>query len=481
MKSTSGSNAQPLVTFEEARALDRLAIGEGLPAQQLMASAAAASAALILREGFKHVHILCGKGNNGGDGYALAWMLLGAGLRPKVYAAEPPVSPEAQKFAELAGRFVSFQTFADLNASHGELAVEALLGSGQRGVPGQKARDALDALAKAGQRGASVLSLDVPAGLTEDAPADWQSLPLPDQVHSYGAAKLACALEMSLCGRVEALPIGFAPAETGNAGVELGTLDLSVFKKRPADHKYTAGSALIAAGTSGMEGAALLAAKSFFAAGGGIAKLCTADEDARRAVLAAEPSLLTGTFGAPDSVTQQTILIGPGLRLEESAEPLLALLSKAPRQSRVVLDGSCTKLILDERYPAYLKPSTVLTPHTGEWAKLGGSPVQCVAGFEAASRRARETGARVLLKGPVSFLFGPERNLVYNAPAPALATAGTGDCLAGILAAALARGLAIDDAVSHSLALLHRSVAGRLHPRASEIPGLIEQLLPGIA
>lgn len=481
-----------LLTYAACREADSAAILAGLPAMQLMGTAAAQSASRILDLNPDHVHIVCGKGNNGGDGWALAWMLMGAGCSNlTLYADEEPVSQEAKAYARLVQSTGNVRHFEELKARAGEWIVEALLGSGQKGSPAGHAARALELIGNAQAAGALVLALDVPAGLVEEAAVDWRDIPLADSVHSYGAGKLAAALEPRLAGRVQILPIGFPPPQKPAAGadsaaakpVRLGDIhraDVQILRKRPLDHKYSAGSAVIIAGDEGMEGAAILAARSFFAAGGGIAQVLTFSENARRAILGADASLLTGLVDETPKGT--AVLAGPGIRLtEDSASRICELLARMPPDTAVILDAACCELVRDARYPPLLKARTILTPHHGEWKRTGGAVPDCVHGFEKAAAHAELLGARVLIKGPVSVLFEAESSLVLPAPEPALAAAGSGDCLAGILLAALARGLHFEKAVLVSMGLLHRAAARRVHPEASDFPDLLRSVLSGIA
>lgn len=478
------------LTYEECAARDRAAIRAGLTAKQLMGTAAAHTASRLLELESEHIHILCGRGNNGGDGWAIAWMLLGAGVEPgriTLYAVDEPRSEEARFYASLVKPCLDVRPFENLDAGPGHTIVEALLGSGQKGAPSDALCRALDAVSRAKARGAFLATVDVPAGLVEEAPCNWQELPLPDIIHSYGAGKLAAALDATLAGRVQVFPIGFPPlASLGRAVVFLRNplkADLTGLLKRPLDHKYSAGSATIVAGEDGMEGAAVLAARSFFAAGGGIAEVRTFSEEARRTILAADPGLLTGLMEKPEpQLKARAVLAGPGIRLnEQKAGMILSLIAHAPEGTPVILDASCAELARDSRYPPLLKKTTLLTPHHGEWKKLGGSLPDCTRGFEESRDHANLMSVNVLVKGPVSVLLSPGASFVFPAPLPGLAAAGSGDCLAGVLLAALARGLALEASVSVSLGLLQRAAALRTHPEARDFPDLMRSVLSGIA
>lgn len=483
---------RPLLTYAECAALDTQTIAAGFSSVQLMGQAAAASVSRILAtRTFSRIFILCGHGNNGGDGYAIAWMLLGQeeGNRIRVFATEPPRTESAQFYAQLLSGRLLVQSIADfcsnLDATPGsdDLILDAILGAGQKGSLRGQAQDAIAKLStlRAQENRPSLIALDCPTGLTEESEVVFTSnspgLPCPDEVYCFGSGKLALSLNASLraAAQIHCLPIGFLP---GNGSVFEWSQG-PFAPKKPLDHKYSAGSAWIVAGQRGMEGAALLCAGSFFAAGGGICELRTFDESARQALLAGNPGLMTGVLPDAFSTRANTLLIGPGIRMDaEKKSVLLDLLQTLHENARVILDASACSLVLEERYPAFLRAGTLLTPHSGEWEKLGGPSVRSVDSFQKAVEFTRSIGCFALVKSAVSALMGPDRSFVYPRPEPSLAVAGSGDCLAGIIAALLGRpDGSIESSALGALDLLHAAVARQVHPGSSDFPALIRRAL----
>ncbi len=469
----------PLLTFDEARTLDGDTIQLGIPEQQLMGQAAAATVNRLITSGWLelsgNIHILCGTGNNGGDGYAIAWMLCGFGAasRVQVYASGSPKSQAAAFYRSLCAERLSILSIEDFrSAGRSDLILECLLGSGQRGAVRAPFDLAAHEIIQAQKRGAKLISIDVPVGLVEESRVDFAQLPLPDEIHCYGPVKLAVALHPLLATRAFSLPIGFLPRR-GSAALWEGP-PIS-FRRADTDHKYSAGSALIIGGQNGMEGAAILASDCFFAAGGGICELLTPDSEARTRILAARPSLMVRGLSEGAQIKAAAVLIGPGLRLTDPfADQILSVLSGFQEGTKVILDASSCALALDPRYPASLKKTTILTPHGGEWSRIGGSVPDCVESFKRAALFARQIGVKVLVKGSVSVLF-EETSVVYARPNGSLAVAGSGDCLGGVILAALARpaGYSPARSVCSAMDLMHHALRGKTNPQASEFAELI--------
>ncbi|MBL8018483.1 MAG: bifunctional ADP-dependent NAD(P)H-hydrate dehydratase/NAD(P)H-hydrate epimerase [Leptospirales bacterium] len=483
---------RPLLTYAECAELDNQTIAAGFSSVQLMGQAAAASVSRILTtRNFSKIFILCGHGNNGGDGYAIAWMLLGhgEGNRIRLFATEPPRTESAQFYARLLSANLTVQSIADFcsnpenTPNREDLILDAILGAGQKGSPRGQAQDAIAKLnsLRARNNRPYLIALDCPTGLVEESDVLFASnspaLPCPDDVYCFGPGKLALSLNASLraTAQIHCLPIGFLPRN----GSVFEWSQRPLTRKKPLDHKYSAGSAWIVAGQKGMEGAALLCAGAYFAAGGGIGELRTFDESARQAILAGNPGLMTGVLPDVFSTRANTLLIGPGIRMDvEKKSLLLDLLQTLHENVKVILDASACSLVLEERYPAFLRAGTLLTPHSGEWEKLGGPSVRSVVSFQKAAEFTRSIGCFALVKSAVSVLLGPERSFVYPRPEPSLAVAGSGDCLAGIIAAFLGRpDASIESSALGALDLLHAAVGGQVHPGSSDFPALIRLAL----
>lgn len=449
--------------------------------------------------------ILCGSGNNGGDGLALASLLCADPDRPsqahtrhrlRLYGLPPKsktsrfyleklqrqgltVRPLEDFPKEAASLEASFKTPSFETSSSPEqrvVVVEAMLGTGQSRPPGGIIGQALQVLRRWKEEAkATLVALDVPAGLLEAEGLAEEAI-LPDRVYTFGYEKTVTALLPGLS--VIRIPCGFESqieeTVTARAPVFRCQPDRQfsdIFRRQNSDHKYTAGYGWIVGGQYGMEGAALLAMKAFLASGGGYIRHFHPTPSSRERYLAVLPSVVYGTDFKQACKTEkppQSILIGPGMQaetLQSMQEDLLEGLNVLSQRSpglTVILDAAACSLAFDQRFPSV---PVLITPHAGEWQSLGGPPVRSADDLE----KARRFSGRVhtYLKGPVSFLFSPDAVDVFNDPQPSLAVAGSGDVFGGLLLRATStarKGPGIRDAVSACFALQHRAAVHTMHP-----------------
>ncbi|MCB1137487.1 MAG: bifunctional ADP-dependent NAD(P)H-hydrate dehydratase/NAD(P)H-hydrate epimerase [Leptospiraceae bacterium] len=508
-----------LLTYEESRQLDKKTMELGWTPTQLMGQAALSSLYRLqqyLQIQEANTLLLCGPGNNGGDGLALAWHLLSAGLpahKLLVVQTAPARSQAAQFYESLIekGSIPRQNAESFLDSPHMEnpdMVVEALLGSGQDRILEGMLRMLCQRIARLQQRGAFVLSLDVPAGLLEDHPYDETSLFVPDEIHTYGPHRLACALSPELLkSTVFSHPIGFVPTKGYHSSwIRRDSRRLRLFEKSQDSHKYANGSAWILGGSPGMEGALLLSSRTFFASGGGILRALSSSPR-----LLEEPSILWAKSPEIDDRTS-VIAVGPGTSGEEARSYLSNLASilpeigdrsthaeqpgsmpaqvpdeihgKKPHRSDnvstpfLVLDAAATVASLD--FPSLQGSRTVLTPHPGEWKAMGGRVIKDASALLRALEFVQSrVGSYVLYKGPSSVLLDPfsEKALVFPWPNASLAVAGSGDCLVGILMTALSRTSDVAIAAKAAMELLHSCSQGSVHPLSSDFPSLIRVAL----
>lgn len=375
------------------------------------------------------------------------------------------------------------------------LVVEALLGSGQdRPLAGAFA--GLCGIVREWQElGARVISLDVPAGLLENRPFHETTLFVPDEIHTYGPHRLACSLSPELLqSRIYSNPIGFLPeTESPYIYFPRDARRKLLFSRRAGSHKYENGFCWILGGSTGMEGALLLSSRSFFASGGGI--LCAVSSSG--SLYQTEPSIMWKDSLQIDGRTN-AVVVGPGTSREDALGYLEMIRSAFSRRMHGSEDPanhasyreeqtSGTYLILDASAAIQLKdfPSlkghrTLLTPHPGEWKALGGEIIDHVSVLEKALHFCKEEiGCYVLYKSSSSILLDPFQGKAYVFPWSNrnLAVAGTGDCLTGILMAALSRTDSMVEAVAASMELLHASTEQDMNPMSSSFPDAIRRHL----
>lgn len=443
-------SAAQVLTAGQMRAAEQALFDAGTSVSELMEIAAGGAAEWIRRiAAGRSVTVLCGPGNNGGDGYVIARILREAGNAVTVIA---PLDPATDAANEARRRWGGPVATADRGAQ-GDVFVDCLFGSGLARplVPGHALL-----LRDLAARHRYKVAVDVPSGIASDAGAVLnERLPRYDLTLALGAWKFAhwSLPGRGLMGQMRLVPIGIAGVEGAARLVTRPVITA------PADdsHKYRRGLLAIVAGA--MPGAGLLAAAAAQAAGAGYVKLFAREADPRTPA-----DVVTDTAPLAEALADARIaalLVGPGLGRDGTARSALAeALRQAPA---LVLDADALMLLDPAKLPQG-KPM-LATPHDGELESL------CrVFGVIAESRRARAlalanvSGMVVLAKGPDSCVAAPDGRLALGTPAPSwLSVAGTGDVLAGIAASRMATGADPFTAAAQAL-WLHGEAARRAGP-----------------
>ena len=452
----------------EVRELDSRASGElGLPGIALMECAGAAAAGVILeRFGDVSVSVLCGPGNNGGDGFVVARHLHVAGLAVGVCtdAAAENKTPDSRTMRAAAAAF----GVPERAPEDAEVIVDALFGSGFRG----RLEGAAEALAaRVNRLAAQVVALDVPSGVDGASGRVEGAAVRAGLTLAFHGRTLGTAIEpgRGCSGAVVELPIGLPSALAGRErAVRMDPSDLALAPHRsPAGSKYDAGGVLVVGGSPGMSGAPALAAMAAFRAGAGVVWVCVPESEGA-AVAAHAPELMVHGGLVPEQVLALAaragaVVVGPGLgRADGAAELVDALVRDV--EAPLVLDADAL-FALSGRLEtlAGRRGPTALTPHAGELGRLLGRDSAAVADARLAAviEAAERSGAAVLLKGPDTLVAAPGEPLrVVETSVPQLATAGAGDVLAGAVGALCARGL--PPALALSVAAVAHGSAARL-------------------
>jgi hydroxyethylthiazole kinase-like uncharacterized protein yjeF len=448
---------RPIVTADEMREADAAAIAAGTPAEVLMERAGAAVARAVLRLTSRRygarVTVVCGPGNNGGDGYVTARLLRAQGVAVRCMTISAPSDLKGAAAAAYA-RFVRAGGVVKPWQRHlvedSDVIVDALFGTGFRGEPSGTAGEAITTLGKVreatrvGGRPVAVLAVDVPSGAGGSG-----AMVHSDVTVALGAEKLETASAgPELGGIVEVADIGIPIASAGACMPEPADL-VGVAHRDQSAHKWTRSVALVA-GSDGMSGAALLAARAAFRAGAGYVTVVTSAGTAgivRRSfpeavVRAASGSevLTPGAIAMFRDTFDKTgaVAVGPGLGTgDDQKETVLALMQQI--QVPLVLDADGLNVLQDDTdVLGGCRAPLVITPHAGELARLlGGTADEVQRDRVGAVREASERfGCTVLLKGPRTLTCHTGRALMVNPTGGSeLATAGTGDVLSGALAA----------------------------------------------
>jgi NAD(P)H-hydrate epimerase len=449
---------QPLLTAEETRRAEEAHQGS---LDELMERAGAAAADLVLREFPGRVSVVCGKGNNGGDGRVCARILREAGREVTVVDG-----------------------VGDLGSP--DVVVDALLGIGFRDVPREDATRMIEVINAAGR---PVVAIDVPSGVDASTGEVPGAAVRATATVTFGAAKVGLAIAPGRfhAGRVHIAPIGLRPSEHEHALVPASAL-LDVPRKTGTSTKYSAGSVLVVGGSRGLTGAPILTSLAAFRADAGYVAVAAPEstlpvlettllevvkrplpEDSGGRLLPRSADLVLEAAEKADAVA-----LGPGLgRTVGTVELVRFLLERL--ELPVVLDADA----LWELEPFTRAAPTVLTPHSGELGRLLRLDAREIDAhrLDAARRAASRFGAVVLLKGADTIVAAPREGvLVASYGTPALATAGSGDVLTGIVAAFLAKGIEPRHAAA-TAAVAHGVAAELLDPQ----PGAVaSDLLPAL-
>jgi len=481
---------RPVLTPAEAAALDRATQERGIEAATLMENAGreVADAAVRLAGGTygRRTVVVCGKGNNGGDGLVAARYLDAWGLRVAAVTLVPGDElrePAATNLRRLAGTRVRIRTpeVLERELARADVVVDALFGTGFRGRPDGAFAAAIEAI---GTAGAPVVAVDIPSGVDGETGAVAGVAVRADLTVTFGAPKPGVVLlpGAGLAGVVEVADIGFPPdLIRGDLAVVEAADVVGWLPRRPLEtHKRTAGYAVVIGGSRLMTGAAILMARAAYRAGAGLVAVAVPEGilpvvqgAVPEAVFAPLPETEAGTAAGGSGRLERllteagAVAIGPGMTTDERTAAWIRRTVAASRIP-VVLDADGLNAFAGRAGElAERAADLVLTPHAGEFARLAGVSAREVEADRVGQIRklAAETRAVVLLKGTRTLVATPEGEVRINPTGgPFLATGGTGDVLTGVIAALLARGLAPVDAASGA-AYLH-GVAGSLAAEA---------------
>jgi ADP-dependent NAD(P)H-hydrate dehydratase / NAD(P)H-hydrate epimerase len=441
-----------LYTAAQVRALDREAIVSlGISGHVLMQRAAAA-AWRVLRARWplaRRLVVVCGSGNNGGDGYLLAAIAREAGMDARIVA---PVAPRdagdavraRMEWLAMRGAILD----ADADFPEADVYVDALFGTGlARPVEGT-ARALIDAL-NASRR--PVLALDVPSGIDADTGNVLGAAVHAEATATFVAHKRGLFTGPALNHRGELTldTLGLPDNLYRNSQPDSRLLDMRRMSawlppRRMDSHKGDFGHVLAIGGELGLGGAIRLCGEASLRSGAGLVSVATRAENVT-ALNAARPELMA--LGVKDGAALASLLqratvvaLGPGLGQSEWSRSLWQTALEAGKPTVLDADG----LNLIARKPAQLPPQTILTPHPGEAARLLGGDTASIARdrFAAARELARLYHSVVVLKGAGTIIAHPEGEAaVCPWGNPGMASGGTGDVLTGIIAGLLAQGL----------------------------------------
>jgi hydroxyethylthiazole kinase-like uncharacterized protein yjeF len=475
-----------LLSVAQMNEADRLTMAAGTPGSLLMQRAGEAVAREVARRWARPrpITVLCGPGNNGGDGFVAAIALAQSGwpVRVGLLGELRTLRGDAQLYAKRWSGGIE-----PLNAQvieGAELVVDALFGSGlSRPLDAQ----AIDTLALATRRGVPLIAVDVPSGV------------MGDSGESLGAAAAVCTVTFAgkkpghlllpgrdLCGDTVVADIGIPPSVLESLSLDTWENDPALWlaqlpRPHPSINKYTRGHALLYGGYP-MTGASRMAARAAARIGAGLTTIAV-PEMAFAIYAAALTSIMVQPLAHADDLARllsdhryTAFSIGPGAGVNAATRArALAMLATA---TPVLLDADAISVFAqspDELFHAIRGPC-VMTPHDGEFERIFDTAGDKLT---RARRAARRSGAVIVLKGPDTVIAAPDGRAIINSNAPpTLATAGSGDVLGGLILGLLAQGMDAFPAAAAAV-WMHGAAASDFGPGllAEDLPDLVPAVL----
>ena len=490
-----------LYRAEEVRELDRLAIEErGVPGFTLMRRAARAAFDVLL-ESFPVpgvITIVCGPGNNGGDGYVMASLAKQQGVEVQVIQVGDPAKGSADaKLARSRAEqdAVPMQLFDAQLLLNGGVIVDALLGTG---LSGEVRKDYAEVIRWMNRQELPILAVDIPSGLCSDS-----GVILGEAVEAD--------LTVSFIGLKRGLLTGFGPNVCGELFFDDLAVPEDIYDEVPAavsrltvtetlralpprkacDHKGSFGHVLVVGGDYGMAGATAMAAEAAGRVGAGLVACATRPEHVA-ALVARSPEVMaqgivSGQELEPLLERPSVLVVGPGLGRGPWGEQLLQQAYNSGKP--MIVDADALNILSEGRVIKNPhRDNWILTPHPAEAARLLGCDTASVQAdrFAAVKALQQQFGGAVVLKGAGTLIAdaGEEMGLCSDGN-PGMATGGMGDVLSGVLGALIAQGLLVDEAARLGVCLHARAgdlaaQAGQRGTQASDLIPYLRQLVNGV-
>ena len=462
-----------IVTSDTMRSIDHKTISEGHVEGRILMERAGVGAACeilnyaeLLNKNFSsRFVIVCGKGNNGGDGYVVAQSLIEKGREVKILSVCPvnDLKGDALYHANRIDEQVSFELIdKDISFEQGDFIIDCLLGTGLSSDVKEPYRSVINSI---NESGCPVAALDIASGLNGNDGFIQGVAVKADITLTIGFPKTGLLKNdgPEYTGRLKCIDIGF-PEEIAKEFPAEGEMVCEhelrkVFTRRAASsHKYEFGNVLVVGGSKNYGGAPFLAGGAAARAGSGMVSIYYPDSvfpsGADSLIKISADSSNSGCFAKkaaldirPHFNKKDVVIIGPGMTGEK--DELFILESVMKSELAVVADAGALSLLAHNSDLLKRKALTVLKPHTGELKR-----VLCGTGLSSACELAKKYKVFVLVKGQFSKLFTPEGECITNSTGcNSLATAGSGDVLAGIIGAFLSWNKNLQEAISSAIAV----------------------------
>jgi NAD(P)H-hydrate epimerase len=463
-------------SVEEMRAMDKCAIEDyGIADDLLMENAGLASYYVLLKEfgikGKKFV-VICGSGNNGGDGLVVARKILSMGgyVQAFLLGDKERFKGAARKNYDIALKLkVDIKPYDSLDALKKTIGgcdavVDGIFGTGlQRNVEGSY-KDVIQLINKSNK---TVFSIDIPSGINGNTGEIMGAAVKADFTVTYGLPKIGNLLYPGYenCGKLYATFISFPPALQEKPSLNLRINEPAMLPDREGNsHKGSLGDVLFIAGAASYLGAPYFSALSFLKAGGGYSRLASPSSitsfiAAKGSEIVFVPQVETesGSIALENGdklleLAHQVdmLVLGPGLSLSGETQKLVLRLAKEIQRPLLIDGDGITAVSKDLSVISEREHPTILTPHPGEMARITGESIAEVEKkrVELVLKEAKRLNAVIVLKGAHSLIGYPDGAVYINMSGNSgMATAGSGDVLTGTIAAMFGLGLTLDEAV----------------------------------
>ena len=436
-------------------------------------------------------NVVCGKGNNGGDGLVIARYLQRNGYNVVISVvhfsdkASADFKTNFDKLGKTRKEVIDVKKTGDIPGfSEDSVIIDALFGTGlNRPVEGIAA-EVIEAINASGAR---VVSIDMPSGLfdRDNAGNDLARVVRCHHALTFQVPRLSFFLadNAEIIGRMHVLDIGLHPdfmasVETDYHYFTREEAAQMRLKRSAYSHKGTFGHALLVGGSNGKYGAPVLSAKACMRAGAGRVTVAVPAEGASAIHAQLPEVMVAGGVGtthierAPDLKPYTVIGVGPGLgKSDESGKALKLMIQESP--GPMVIDADALNILAENpTWMAFLPKNSILTPHPGEFARLAGKKLSHFDAMEKQRELSQKFGVYILLKGAHSSLSFPDGQVLINSTGnPGMATAGMGDALTGIITGLLASGYS--PLAAAALGMFLHGRAGDLALRSQSAESLI--------
>ncbi|RON58517.1 NAD(P)H-hydrate dehydratase [Pseudomonas frederiksbergensis] len=490
MPHTKDDLPDALYSAAQVRGLDASLIAAGTPGFELMQRAARATWRALVRQWptANELTVLAGHGNNAGDGYLVAVLAQRAGWQVRVLAVGDPKRLQgdaARAHAEALSENVIIQAWTDTELRG--IVLDALLGTG---LSGEVREPYASAIAAINASGLPVAAVDIPSGLCADTGRLLGVAVRADLTVTFIGLKLGLFTgdAADVVGELVFNDLHADPQLLESAAISARRLSAAnlprLAPRPPTSHKGKFGHVLLIGGDRGFGGAILLSAQSALRSGAGMVSVATRSEHVPAALARIPEAMVLGTSSANQLMglleKVSVLVVGPGLGQGAWGKSLLSAAANAPLPQ--VWDADALNMLAEEQVK--LPADCIITPHPGEAARLLGISTAGVQADRPAAAHAlsKKYTAVVILKGAGSLIASPDGRLAAcHQGHPAMATAGLGDVLAGLVGALLAQGMNAFEAAClavwlHANAGAQQGKSGRGLAASDLIPA-IRQLL----